>query len=219
MKPNFLKPVHRALVAGIAGVWVLLAAGPGLAATPAGVEADGYSERLVSEFSPLVGTQEDTEALVNSLRSGQAAGATGAASVAPATGPLSYGEARLALKLAQGTLAQNGVTQPSGEQLQAALHGGTLETANGPKVLPGVLPQRAQGASWGSMAQGVGMSVEDLIPPRSVTPKKTSAHLATHAKKSGKKVSKKNAKASSHKTGKAAAKRGKAKPAKKAAKR
>lgn len=170
---------------------------------------DDYTERLVSEFAPWVGNPQEAETLVQSLRSGQATG-SGAASMAPATGALAYGEARLALKLAQATLAQEGITQPNAAQLQAALHGGMLDTAAGSKSLPGVLPQRAQGQSWGAMAQSAGMSVEDLIPPRSVGQRKT--HATKHAKgsKAGKK-SGKHAKA----TGKASAgKKAKAAPAK-----
>lgn len=168
---------RRWLLASLLGT---LMAGAGV---PAWANADdGYTERLVTEFAPWVGSPQDAEMLAQSLRSGQAMG-QGAASVVPATGALGYGEARLALRLAQGTLAQEGITQPNAAQLQAALHGGTLDTSNGPKVLPGVLPQRAQGASWGAMAQSAGLSVEDLIPPRSAAPKKAPATKAGKAKK------------------------------------
>jgi hypothetical protein len=184
---------RRWLLASLLGTLVACAGMPALANAD-----DGYTERLVTEFAPWVGSPQEAETLAQSLRSGQPAG-HGAASVAPATGALAYGEARLALKLAQATLAQEGITQPSAAQLQAALHGGTLDTATGSKALPGVLPQRAQGLSWGAMAQSAGMSVEDLIPPKSVVPKKTSATKAGKAGKSGK-GKKKSGKAASTKT-------------------
>ncbi len=171
---------RRWLLASLLGTLMACAGMPVLANTD-----DGYTERLVTEFAPWLGSPQEAETLAQSLRSGQPTG-QGAASVAPATGALAYGEARLALKLAQGTLEQEGIQQPSSAQIQAALHGGVLETANGPKQLPGVLPQRAQGQSWGAMAQSAGMSVEDLIPPRAATPKKTSAKAAKTKKKSGK---------------------------------
>lgn len=196
---------RRWLLAGLLGTLLACAGSAAFANTA----DDAYAQRLVAEFSPWIGNPQDTEMLVHSLLGGQPAG-SGAASVAPATGALGYGEARLALKLAQNTLAQEGITQPSAAQLQAALHGGALDTANGSKQLPGVLPQRAQGQSWGAMAQSAGMSVEDLIPPKSVGQRKT--HASKHSKnaKAGKKTGK-HAKA----TGKAGAgKKTKAAPAK-----
>lgn len=183
---------RRWLLASLLGTLMACAGVSALANTD-----DGFTERLVTEFAPWLGSPQEAETLAQSLRSGQPVG-NGAASVAPATGALGYGEARLALKLAQGTLAQEGIGRPSAAQLQAALHGGTLDTANGPKQLLGVLPQRAQGQSWGVMAQSVGLSVEDLIPPKSVAPKKAPASKAGKAKK-------KSGKASAAKPGRKAA--------------
>lgn len=203
---------HRWLAAGLLGAAAVLAATPAAALTqPASHISEAYAERLVAEFAPWVGGPGETEALVNALGSGQAVASSGAASVAPVTGPLGYGEARLALKLAQGALAQEGITQPTSAQIQAALHGGTLDAANGPKQLPGVLPQRAQGVGWGVMAHSAGMSVEDLMPPKSVAPKKAPATKASKAKKksgkasASKRSSKPAAKAVGKKTAKAAA--------------
>ncbi|MDZ7937374.1 MAG: hypothetical protein U5M53_03485 [Rhodoferax sp.] len=171
-----------------AGFCVLLCALPAWAQTAP--DAHAYDERLVAEFMPLVGSREDTQALVGNLRSGQPAPVSNAVNAFPEATPLSYGETRLALKLAQGRLAQDDVTQPNTAQLQAALYGGTLESANGPKVLAGVLPQRAQGVSWGSLAKDAGMSAEDLIPPDSAKPKKTATRKPGKAKKVGKKATK-----------------------------
>lgn len=221
MKLQFVRPVRCALLVGLACAWVLLPAAPALAAkkkaSAAATEAHDYNERLVTEFAPLVGSREETQALVSSLRNGKPVSGSDAA---PATPPLSYGETRFALKLAQGRLAQDGVTQPSTAQLQAALYGGTLDSAAGPKVLAGVLPQHARGVSWGSLAQDVGMSVEDLIPPPSVRAKKTPHPTATKGKKSGKKTAAAASKKTSKKTAKPVKKQaGKAVPQKKLPKR
>lgn len=195
MKLQFTRPVRSALMVALACAWALLPATPALAAkkkAPAthttATEAHAYNARLVTEFTPLVGTREETESLVTSLRTGRPASGSDTAAPAAATAPLSYGETRFALKLAQGRLAQDGVTQPSTAQLQAALYGGTLDSAAGPKVLAGVLPQHDLGVSWGSLAQDVGMSVEDLIPPASVRAKKTPQPTSAKGKKSGKKA-------------------------------
>jgi hypothetical protein len=204
MKSQYLNPVRLALMAGLACAWVLLPAAPAMAAKKKAPteQAHDYNERLVTEFMPLVGSREETQALVSSLRDGRPAGATDAAIPAAATAPLSYGETRFALKLAQGRLAQDGVTQPSTAQLEAALYGGTLDSATGPKVLAGVLPQHDRGVSWGSLAQDVGMTVEDLIPPASVRAKKTARPSSAKGKKAGKKASNKAAGKASNKTSK-----------------
>ena len=227
MKMHFLRSVRSALMVALACASVLLPAAPALAAKKkastthtTATEAHDYNARLVTEFTPLVGSREETEALVSNLRNGRPAASTDAPDAASATPPLSYGETRFALKLAQGRLAQDGVTQPSTAQLQAALYGGTLDSAAGPKVLAGVLPQHVRGVSWGNLAQDVGMSVEDLIPPASVRAKKTPHHTATKGKRSGKKTANSASKKTSGKTTKPVKKSaGKAVPQKKTPKR
>jgi hypothetical protein len=211
---------RRTLVAALACAGVLLVAGPALAAKKAPTDAHEYNERLVTEFTPLVGSREDTEALVHRLRNGAPADSVDGAD--PVNAPLSYGEARYALKLAQGRLAQDGVTQPNPAQLQAALYGGNLDTQNGPKVLAGVLPQHARGVSWGNLAQDAGMSVEDLIPPAAVKARKTAHYSSAKGKTSGNKASKKTTKSSAQKnakkSGKTQPKSSRTKPAKPAPK-
>jgi hypothetical protein len=196
MKLQYVRPVRGALMVALACAWALLPATPALAAkkkatSTTTTESHEYNERLVTEFTPLVGNREETESLVSSLRNGRPASGSDAAAPAAATAPLSYGETRFALKLAQGRLAQDGVTQPSTAQLQAALYGGTLDSATGPKVLAGVLPQHDRGVSWGNLAQDAGMTVEDLIPPASVRAKRTPRPTSAKGKKAGKKTSNK----------------------------
>jgi hypothetical protein len=211
MKLQYTRPVRTALMLGLACAWMLLPAAPALAAKKkAPVETHEYNERLVTEFTPLVGNRAETEALVTSLRNGRPASHADAAVAAAASAPLSYGETRYALKLAQGRLAQDGVTQPSTAQLQAALYGGTLDLPAGSRVLAGVLPQHDRGVSWGNLAQDVGMTVEDLIPPASVRAKKTARPSSTKGKKSRKKATKSTTK----KTNKSTAQHSKAVPKK-----
>ncbi|MFM2252032.1 MAG: hypothetical protein RJB68_369 [Pseudomonadota bacterium] len=143
-------------------------------AAPAWVQAQGVTatldnaastERLIAEFGSWIGNPHDADQVVTTLRSGRPTATTGAASLEPATGPLGYGEVRLALKLAQGALAQQGVTAPNASQLQAALHGGALLTPRGEQMMDGVLPQKAQGTAWATMAGRYGLTTEDLLPP------------------------------------------------------
>lgn len=191
--------ISRWLTAGITGALLTVVAptwaAPAAEPTSSSLFTDELSERLVIEFTPWLGNREDTEALVNTLRTGQPTRPTGAAGVGPATGPMGYGEARLALKLAQGALAQQGVAQPNSEQLRAALHGGAAETPGGVQELPGVLPLRAQGLGWAAIAARSNVPVEDLIepPPRAARQPHSSKHGKKSAHASKGKASKKTA--------------------------
>lgn len=189
-------------------------------AVPALVQAQGVTatldnaastERLIAEFGGWIGNHHDADQLITTLRSGRPTATAGAASREPATGALGYGEVRLALKLAQGALAQQGVAYPDAAQLQAALHGGVLRTAQGEQTLEGVLPQKAQGTGWATMADRYGLTTEDMLPPpgKAVTVKRLAEPSAKAKAKAGAKgKAKTSAKAKSSTKGKAAAKSG-----------
>ena len=173
--------VHRWLLAGVLGALGAFSTAPVFAAhkpVSSSQPTSASNERLVEEFSPLVGNNADTEALITSLRTGHATQTEGAASVDPATGPLGYGEVRLALKVAQGALAQQGITHPDGNQLRAALHGGVLKTEAGEQTLPGVLPLKSQGTGWATMAESYGVTALDMLPP----PPKPGEHRASSSR-------------------------------------
>ncbi|CAM8637212.1 hypothetical protein MCEZEM1_00076 [Comamonadaceae bacterium] len=194
-------------------------------AAPALVQAQGVTatldnaastERLIAEFGSWIGNPHDADQVVTTLRSGRPTATAGAASLEPATGPLGYGEVRLALKLAQGALAQQGVTAPNASQLQAALHGGSLLTPQGEQMMDGVLPQKAQGTAWATMAGRYGLTTEDLLPPagKAVVVKRA-AEPSAKAKANAKTKAKPSAKGKAKATGKKAVKKS-AKPASKA---
>jgi len=143
----------------------------GATTTSASEATAASTERLVSEFAPFVGSHAETESLVTTLRSGRPTSDHGPAGLVPVTGAMGYGEVRLALKLAQGALKQQGIGAPNPDQISAALHGGTVQTPQGEQTLPGVLMQRQQGAGWAAIAQTYNMSPEDMMPP---------PHMAAH---------------------------------------
>ncbi|CAM8659676.1 hypothetical protein MCEMSEM18_00847 [Comamonadaceae bacterium] len=203
-------------------------------AAPAWVQAQGVTatldnaastERLIAEFGSWIGNPHDADQVVTTLRSGRPTATEGAASVAPATGPMGYGEVRLALKLAQGALAQQGVSYPNQDQLQAALHGGMLLTPQGEQAMDGVLPQKARGTGWAAMADRYGLSTEDMLPPpgKAVTVKsaapKPKAKSGAKAKPSAKGKAKATGKKAEKKTAKPASKAKSAPAKKKAAKK
>src|SRR5512139_1596897 len=148
------------------------------------------SARLGTEFSTFAGSDTNAQALVTGLRDGTAitldetvTNADGTISttqttIQPATGPLGYGNVRIALALAEASLAQQGITDPTAEEIAAALNGGTLTLADGTTVdLNGVLADRAAGQGWGQIANAMGFKLGDLMrSPNAVAHAAAAAH-------------------------------------------
>jgi hypothetical protein len=125
---------YRKLAASLAASLAAAAASSAIAATaPA-----GDSSRIISQYSTWAGSRANSEALVQGLRHGSTitlvttapdrtmslAGFTPAAAMSDA-------EISHALGAAQRTLTRHGIAHPTAEQIQAALIGGDLATANG----------------------------------------------------------------------------------------
>lgn len=171
---------------------LVLASGPLLAATDPSVATlenesaavDNYAigssstveTRLSASFTELAGSPDNASALVNGLRQGTAVnlihtapdGTTTITGIAPATGPMGYGNVRISLALAQQQLATLGIANPTPEQLAAALNGGpiTYVDANGvvtTTTVKGVLEQRAAGMGWGDIAHSHGTKLGPVI--------------------------------------------------------
>lgn len=148
---------------------VVAPAAPTTAVAPTTTTASG---KLVDSFSTWAGSPENSAALVNGLRSGQPitltsttvvpgtpVGTVETTTFTPPTKPMGNGNIRIALALAQQQLASQGITQPTAQQMQAALMGGSLPNANPalpPTRLDGVLQMRASGMGWGKIANTLG---------------------------------------------------------------
>jgi hypothetical protein len=128
--------------------------------------------KVAYPFVALAGSQENAVALANALRTGTAATLTYAStdangqattitvSITPPTKPMGWGNVSHSLALAQVALNQQGITNPTSAELQAALQGGSITTADGKTVaLTGVLQQRAGGMGWGRIAQSYGTTM------------------------------------------------------------
>ncbi len=126
---------------------------------------------LATRYADFAGSQSNAAALVAGLRSGSAfvlsstdaAGALTQTTITPSTKAMGYGEVNIALSLAKAELAKNGITDPTPQQIQAALDGGTLATSKGNVTLVGVLAMRQQGEGWGRIANGLGFKLGDLV--------------------------------------------------------
>lgn len=135
--------------------------------------------KIASDFQSFAGSKENSTALVTGLRNGSEITLTQkgepSATFTPATKPMGYGNVSTSLSLAKYQLAQQGITNPTPEQLQTALNGGTI-TYDGKTVdYQGVLQMRADGMGWGQIAQQLGTKLGPVVSGV----KAQNAHIAT----------------------------------------
>ncbi len=89
----------------------------------------------------------------------------------PPTGKMGFGNVYISLALAKQQLSTMGITNPTHEQLQAALTGGTITMTSGTGTtatttkydLQGVLTMRSQNMGWGQIAQKLGFKLGPVI--------------------------------------------------------
>ncbi len=176
-----MKSSHFALALLAASAGLAFAATQALAQTTgsssSATATSQESNRLAGEFATLAGSDANAQALVVGLRDGSSItltetvdGSNGAAETTttstftPDTGKLGYGNVKVALSLAEASLAKAGITYPTAAELQAALNGGTLVLADGTSVdLKGVLALRASGKGWGQIANSMGFKLGDVM--------------------------------------------------------
>jgi hypothetical protein len=134
-------------------------------------DAGQADDRLVDKFARFAGSRSNAESLVNGLRNDQEVKLTsttqGSASFTPKTDKMGFGNVNIALTLAKATLAEQGITRPTPQQIEAALNGGTITNRSGKQVmLTGILTQRASGMGWGKIAQANGFKLGELMRHR-----------------------------------------------------
>ena len=119
-----------------------------------------YVQRIGDQYVSFAGSSANLESLAAGLRRGSSVTLTeGTTRVdfVPPTRPMGYGNVTRALDLARRQLSAAGISNPTPEQLRAAMIGGTVSTANGNVALQGVLRLRSQGMGWGQIAHAVGV--------------------------------------------------------------
>lgn len=128
--------------------------------------------KISSDFTTFAGSSSNSDALVTGLRNGtpitltstDAKGVTTSTTFTPATGKMGYGNVYTSLALAKQQLAGMGITEPTAQQIQAALNGGTITTPSGQTTtMTGVLQMRADGMGWGQIAQSMGYKLGPVI--------------------------------------------------------
>jgi hypothetical protein len=91
--------------------------------------------------------------------------------ITPPTGQMGFGNVYISLALAKQQLGTLGITQPTPEQLQAALTGGAITQTTGTGAtattttsnLPGILTMRSQHMGWGQIAQKLGFKLGPVM--------------------------------------------------------
>lgn len=132
--------------------------------------------KLATQFSSFAGSKANAQSLVAGLRNGgpitlatpAASGQTSpTVTIDTPTRPMGYGNVTISLALARQQLANQGITQPTPQQIQAALTGGTVTTGSGAAArtveLRGILTMRSSGMGWGNIARSQGMNLGKVV--------------------------------------------------------
>lgn len=124
--------------------------------------------KTATDFSGYYG-QDNAQALASGLRSGSQIsltttapdGSVSTATFTPPTRPMGNGNVFISMSLAQQRLTAAGITQPTAQQIQAAMTGGPL--VSGGQPVQGVLQMRADGMGWGQIAHAMGTKLGPVV--------------------------------------------------------
>ncbi len=147
--------------------------------------------KTADTFTDFAGSRENAVNLATGLRTGSeitltgtdnGSGANGSTTFMPPTKPMGHGNVFKSLALAQQQLAANGIDNPTPQQIEAALNGGTITVGEGADAktveLQGVLQMRADGMGWGQIAQAQGTKLGSVISGM----KSANSSIAKHPK-------------------------------------
>lgn len=137
-----------------------------------------HAERAGDQFGAFAGSRENTEALALALRNGSEVTLLGTdgttTTFTPATGHMGHGNVTKSMALAQRQLAAIGISNPTPQQVEAALNGGPVTVGSGADArtveMQGILRLRADGMGWGKIAHTVGVKPGQGFKPTHVPP-------------------------------------------------
>ncbi len=119
-------------------------------ALPLGAAAQSQ-DQLIDRYSKLAGSRQNATSLVEGLRDGSQVKLTRGGSTetfTPPTGKMGYGNVDNALALAEASLREKGITNPTPAQLEASVMD--------------ILKMRAAGQGWGQIAQAKGFKLGEV---------------------------------------------------------
>ena len=116
----------------------------------------------------------DSQQVVNDLRNGQwtttttdpTTNVTTTTTEALPTGKMGFGNVKISLALAQESLRQQGILQPTSEQLHTSLMGGQMVPGDSTTTTNGILQMRSEGMGWGQIAQKYNVKLGQLMSGR-----------------------------------------------------
>lgn len=133
----------------------------------------------------------DSKQVVNDLRNGQwtttttdpTTNTTTTTTEALPTGKMGFGNVKISLALAQESLRQQGIMQPTSQELHTALVGGEMVPGDPNSTTSGILQMRADGMGWGQIAQKYNVKLGQLMsgkqPASTTTTSTTSKGMAS----------------------------------------
>jgi hypothetical protein len=150
----------------------------------------------------------DSKQVVNDLRNGQwtttttdpKTGATTTTTEPLPTGKMGFGNVKISLALAQESLRQQNILQPTSEQLHTALVGGQMVPGDPNTTTTGILQMRAEGMGWGQIAQKYNVKLGQLMSGKQ--PASTTTTSATSTNTTSKGITTASGKSSTTVTGK-----------------
>jgi hypothetical protein len=95
---------------------------------------------------------------------------------------MGFGNVKISLALAQESLRQQNILQPTSEQLHTALVGGQMVPGDPNTTTTGILQMRAEGMGWGQIAQKYNVKLGQLMSgkqPASTTTTSTTSTTTT----------------------------------------
>ena len=185
---------------------VAAAPAPNFAQTSSGSSTPATN--ISNEYSYFL-KNVNSQQVVNDLRNGQwtttttdpATNATTTTTEALPTGKMGFGNVKISLALAQESLRQQGIMQPTSEQLHTSLVGGQMVPGDSTTTTSGVLQMRAEGMGWGQIAQKYDVKLGQLMSGKQ--PASTATTTTSSTTTSSKGVTTASGKSSTTVTGKA----------------
>jgi hypothetical protein len=149
----------------------------------------------------------NSQQVVNDLRNGQwhtttidpQTNTTTTTTQSLPTGKMGYGNVKISLALAQQSLSQQGITQPTSQQLYTALAGGQMTPGDPTTTTTGILQMRADGMGWGQIAQKYDVKLGQLMSGKQ--PASTTTGATTNTSTTSKGITTSSGKSSTTLTG------------------
>jgi hypothetical protein len=181
-----MKKVSHCFAIAVSLLIVAAAPAPNFAQTSSGSSTPATN--ISNDYSYFL-KNVDSKQVVNDLRNGQwtttttdpKTNVTTTTTEALPTGKMGYGNVKISMALAQESLRQQGIMQPTSEQLHTSLMGGQMVPGDSTTTTSGILQMRAEGMGWGQIAQKYDVKLGQLMSGKqpATTTSTTTANTTT----------------------------------------